>query len=102
MKAYQKNTILDARAISTLHVAIVYRKAKTMNEELQDYARKRLKEDLPQLTDMNRLLFKRMYSPKNVGLPINDIINAMSDDCLDRAMRQVKNTFIKLIVRTNP
>jgi len=67
-----------------------------MNKELQDFARKRLKEGLLLVTEGNRLRFKRMYSHTDIGLPINDIVDSMTDDSLDLAMRQVKNTLEKI------
>jgi len=79
-----------------LRVVIAWRKAKTMNKELQDFARKRLKEGLLLVTEGNRLRFKRMYSHTDIGLPINDIVDSMTDDSLDLAMRQVKNTLEKI------
>lgn len=66
-----------------------------MNKELQGFARKRIKEGLALCTKPQREMFKRMYSPRDLEMPINAMIDAMPSDKLDRAMTQVKNTLDK-------
>ena len=38
------------------------------------------------------MLFKRMYSPNNLDLDIEDIVDSMPEDRLDWAMTQVYKT----------
>lgn len=66
-----------------------------MNNQLQDYARDILKEGLAQLPKSNQLLFKRMYSHKNIEANINDIVDNMLEEKLDWAMQQVQRTLDK-------
>ena len=61
-----------------------------MNEELQNYARHKIKAGLSQAPESHRLLFKRMYSHKNLDKNLNDIVDSMEEDKLDWAMQQVK------------
>lgn len=67
-----------------------------MNKTLQDYAREYLKIELAKLPEDSQFLFKRLYSHKNLDLPINDIIDNMNEDNLDHAMQQVERT-IKMV-----
>ena len=66
-----------------------------MNKKLQDFARKTLKEGLSQLTEEQQLLFKRMYSPKNLDAEINEVVDAMEPDKFNWAMQQVQRTLDK-------
>jgi hypothetical protein len=61
-----------------------------MNEQLQTYARRKLKEGLSQCSDEEQLLFKRMYAGGNLDLPINDVVDSMEAEKLDWAMEQVQ------------
>lgn len=63
-----------------------------MNKELQDFARKTLLDGLNQLEDAHRLLFKRMYSHKNLEASIEDVVASIPEDKLDWAMQQVERT----------
>jgi hypothetical protein len=63
-----------------------------MNGYLSAYARKFLKDGLAQLPERNQLIFKRMYSHKNLDKPIDAVVDAMPDDKLDWAMMQVQRT----------
>ena len=63
-----------------------------MNNQLQNYARKILKENLAKCTDRQQLLFKQMYSHSNLGASINDAIDLMPEEKLDWAMQQVERT----------
>jgi len=67
-----------------------------MNEKLQEYARTTLKKQLQMLTDRNRDIFKRMYSPDNIELDINEAVDNMPAEKLDWAMQQVQRTVDKL------
>jgi hypothetical protein len=66
-----------------------------MNIELQNYARRILKEGLSRLPESHNLMFKRMYSHKNLELPIDLIVDQMSEDKLDWAMQQVQRSLDK-------
>jgi hypothetical protein len=63
-----------------------------MNETLSQYARQQLKLGLSQCTEQQQMLFKRMYSHKDLEKPIDDVVDAMPDDKLDWAMQQVERT----------
>jgi len=66
-----------------------------MNQYLQDYARQFIKDGLAGLTDSNRLLFKRMYSHKDLDAAVDDVVDSMPADKLDWAMLQVDRTVKK-------
>ena len=66
-----------------------------MNELLTKTAREYLKENLPILPDASQLLFKRMYSHKNLTLSIGEVVDDMPEEKLDWAMQQVKSTLEK-------
>ncbi len=63
-----------------------------MNKQLQDYARRTLKEGLAQCSDKSQLLFKRMYSFEDLEKSINDVVDMMEVEKLDWAMQQVQRT----------
>ncbi len=67
-----------------------------MNSILQQIVRNYLKEGLSKLPDSHILLFKRMYSHKNLDLPINDVVDKMPEDKLDWAMQQVERSLEKM------
>ena len=60
-----------------------------MNSQLEAYARQTLKGGLSQLPESHNELFKRMYSHKNLHLPIDEVVDNMPTDKLDWAMQQV-------------
>lgn len=63
-----------------------------MNELLEKFARDTLKGNLAKCTDSQQLMFKRMYSHKNLDLPIDEVVDNMPMERLDRAMKQVQRT----------
>ena len=63
-----------------------------MNNELQDFARESLKKGLAKLGEKQQLMFKRMYSHKNLELTMNEVVDAMPEEKLDWAMQQVQRT----------
>lgn len=67
-----------------------------MNNQLQEFARQSLKDGLAKLTEGHQMIFKRMYSHKNLELPINDVVDLMPADKLDWAMQQVQRSIDKL------
>lgn len=73
-----------------------------MNEQLQNFAREKLREGLAQCTDAQLIIFKRMYSPKNMNADISEVVANMSDDKLDWAMQQVDRTVRKNLSSKEP
>lgn len=66
-----------------------------MNKKLEKFARDDLKTGLAKLTEEQQLVFKRMYSQKNLDAAINDIVGSMPEDKFDWAMEQVDRTIAK-------
>ncbi len=66
-----------------------------MNETLQKCARSELKKGLAKLPKARQLLFKRMYSHKNLDADINDVVDNIPEDKLDTALQQVERTLYK-------
>lgn len=67
-----------------------------MNNKLKSFAREELKKGLSQLPDGWHRRFKQMYSPKNLDMDINDVVDKMPEEKLDWAMQQVENSLEKL------
>lgn len=67
-----------------------------MNTQIQDFVRQTLKDGLARLPESNCMLFKRMYSHKNLDADINAVVNQMPEDKLDWAMQQVQRSLDKL------
>ena len=67
-----------------------------MNKQLQEFARSTLRGGVIQLPEDYQLMFKRMYSPKNINIPIGDVVETMSEEKLDWAMQQVERSLLKL------
>lgn len=70
-------------------------KTRAMNNTLTQFARNNLKEGLKQCTEAQVHMFKRMYSHNNLELPINEVVDNMPAEKLDRAMEQVEATLAK-------
>jgi len=68
-----------------------------MNDKLEQFAREDLKSGLAQCTEKEQHIFKRMYSHKNLDLPINEVVDRMAMEKLDWAMQQVDRTLTKNI-----
>jgi len=66
-----------------------------MNKTLEEFTRKELKKLLLQCTEPQQHIFKRMYSHKNLELPIEEVVDNMESDKLDWALTQVENTITK-------
>lgn len=66
-----------------------------MNKQLELYAREALKETLPLCTEAQQLLFKRMYSHKDLQKDINDVVDNIPVEKLSIAMSQVDRTLLK-------
>ncbi len=74
-----------------------------MNKQVERLTRKEIKSGLKQLPDNWQLMFKRMYKPQpyyyideNSEASINDIVDKMPSDKLDRALTQIENSIDKL------
>lgn len=67
-----------------------------MNQQLQQFARQTLKDGLAKLSEDSQLVFKRMYSHRDLAKPINDVVDDMPPEKLDWAMQQVENSLRKL------
>lgn len=63
-----------------------------MNNELQEFARKSILEGLNKLKEDCHLLFKRMYSHKNLEAPIEEVVANIPEEKLDWAMQQVERS----------
>lgn len=68
-----------------------------MNNQLQNFARKQLKDDLKKCNESQQLKFKRMYADGNLNLNIDEVVDRMSEDKLDWAMQQVERTLKKVV-----
>lgn len=66
-----------------------------MNDQLQLYAREKLKDNLVKCTEGQQLLFKRMYANGNFDQSITDVVDNMKAEKLDWAMQQVERTIDK-------
>jgi len=62
------------------------------SRQIEEFSRNTLKKGLVQLPESNQLLFKRMYSHKNLEADINDVVDSMPSDQLEWAMQQVHNS----------
>lgn len=66
-----------------------------MNSQLSGFARQTLKDGLQKCTQEQQLLFKRMYSHKNLDKDINDVVDQIPNEKLDWAMQQIQRTLDK-------
>ena len=66
-----------------------------MNNVLEAFARKTLKEDLAQCTAGQRHRFKQMYAAGDLAQSADKVVDIMPVDQLDRAMEQVAATVKK-------
>ncbi len=63
-----------------------------MNDALSAFARQTLKESLATCTEGQQGKFKQMYSFRDRSLPIDQVVDNMPEEKLDRAMEQVEGT----------
>jgi hypothetical protein len=76
-----------------------------MNKQLDQFARKTLKEGLPQCTVDQQTKFKLMYARKGgkrsvedaKAMPLNEVVDEIPSEKLDWAMEQLEST-----LRFNP
>lgn len=66
-----------------------------MNNTFSQAGKTILKELLAQCTTSQQLLFKRMYSHKNLDCPINEAVDNMDPTKIDCAISQCERTVIK-------
>ena len=62
---------------------------------IDTFIRQQLKDLLARLSDGNIALFKRMYSPNDMELHIDSVVDKMPADKLDWAIEQCENTLRK-------
>ncbi len=67
-----------------------------MNNQLQQFARDNLKAGLVMLPESHQMLFKRMYSHKDLDADINVVVDRLNSEKLDFAMQQVQRSLDKL------
>lgn len=67
-----------------------------MNNQLEDYTRQKIKEGLSKLSEGHQIIFKRMYSHKNLKLPIDEVVDNMPKEKLDWVLTQVQNSLNKI------
>lgn len=80
-----------------------------MNYQMQEFARRTLKEGLAKLNEGNHRVFKLVYGRGKAirgiparsveeaeKMPINDVVDEIPDDKLDWAMQQVERSLVKL------
>lgn len=65
------------------------------NETIKHVVKDMLKALLAECTEGQQLMFKRMYSPHNLNIHINDAVEQMDDDRIDWAFSQVERTLAK-------
>jgi len=67
----------------------------TLKDQMWEFARGKLKEGLAQLGEKHHTIFRRMYSPKDLTMPINDVVDQMPEGSLECAMGQIQRTIDK-------
>lgn len=65
---------------------------KKMNSTIEKFTRQTIKDGLKRCTESQQFLFKRMYSPKNLELPIDEVVDKMPIEKLDWALTQIEST----------
>ena len=66
-----------------------------MNELLAESGRTILKDLLSKCTESQQFMFKRMYSPNNLNLPIDEVVDNMDVEKIDNAISQCQRTVEK-------
>jgi len=64
-------------------------------KKIEDFRRNELKSLLAKCSEGQQLMFKRMYSHKNLELPINEVVDNMPDDKINWAIQQCETTVKK-------
>ena len=63
-----------------------------MHKEMEDFARRKIKEGLGVLSEKHRDKFRRIYSHKDLNRPIDEIVDSMPAEHLSQALTQVNNS----------
>lgn len=66
-----------------------------MNTTIEKYARNQIKQLLAQCNEEQQMIFKRMYSHRNLDLPIDAVVDNMPVEKLDWALSQCECTIDK-------
>ena len=66
-----------------------------MNKQLEEFARKTLKDGLSKCTAAQQNIFARMYSHEDTSKDVNCIVDDMETEKLDWAMQQIERTLKK-------
>lgn len=66
-----------------------------MNKTFKKLCTEALKTALKQLPENQFSVFKKMYSPRNPNMTVDECVDQMPDDRLDWAMTQVENSIAK-------
>lgn len=72
-----------------------------MNKTLRKNAIAILLDLLLKCNEKERHMFKRMYAPNNLGMPINEAVNLIHDDNISHAITQCENTIFKKPIHKN-
>jgi hypothetical protein len=71
-----------------------------VNKTFADTGKAILKSLLAQCTEAQQLMFKRMYSHKNLEVPIDVAVDNMDENRIDHAITQCERTVEKNIERS--
>lgn len=66
-----------------------------MNKEIEDYSRKLVLEKLEQITTPQFIVFKRMYSSRNMDATKEQVAKNMNYEKINHALTQLDNTITK-------
>lgn len=66
-----------------------------MNSQLEEYARKQLKEGLKKCPEGSQDMFKRIYANGDTSLSIDEVVDVMDENRLENALDQVSRTLEK-------
>lgn len=66
-----------------------------MKDQVEEFTRNELKKGLAKCSPAQQKIFKRMYSHQNLNLDIDNVVDNMIYENLDRALSQVDNTINK-------
>jgi len=61
-----------------------------MNKQLESFARAWIRENIKKCNERAQLLFRRMYSHKDIDKDMDLIVSEMEDEKLDWAMSQIE------------
>jgi len=67
----------------------------TYKTACKELGQQMLKDLLSECTEPQQLMFKRMYCHENLDLPINEVVDQISEDKIDWAITQCESTVLK-------